>query len=243
MTEHDTIYSLKEKGLSNSTLKIIAIISMLIDHIGAALILPQLPSHPSLCTFYYILRLCGRIAFPIFCFLLVEGFFHTRNAARYGLRLALFALLSEVPFDLAFHKQLFYPEAQNVFFTLLIGLLTIYALHSVKRALPANSFVKQAAEIFIMLIGMFAAWILKTDYDWIGVFVIMILYCYHENKTLSSCACCFLLCLQNLLEISAFLAVPLIRAYNKKRGISLKYVFYLFYPLHLLLLYIIGKFL
>lgn len=131
------------RGLSGSTLKIIAIITMLLDHIGASLVQPILAStasaagvtdwsmpslaaaYPGAAIPYYALRYIGRISFPIFCFLLVEGFLHTKNLHKYCLRLAIFALVSEIPFDLAFHQTPFYQASQNVFFTLLIGLLVI----------------------------------------------------------------------------------------------------------------------
>ena len=125
-------------GISGSTLKIIALVTMLTDHIGAAIIEPVLIQKAermhiqwgsysdlilidkTLGTAYIAMRYIGRIAFPIFCFLLVEGFLHTRNVRRYAFRLFLFALISEIPFDLAFHHQLFCMDYQNVFFTLFI---------------------------------------------------------------------------------------------------------------------------
>lgn len=135
-----------KKGLSGSTIKLIAIIAMLIDHTAATILermmmragyglvisdnslMPAwIAKHPLLYFSYIAMRLIGRFGFPIFCFLLVEGFLHTRSRVKYALRLFLFALISEIPFDLAFRGEWFYTKYQNVFFTLFIGLITMYA--------------------------------------------------------------------------------------------------------------------
>lgn len=99
-------------GLNSFQLKCIAVITMIIDHTGAVLF-------PDNMTLRYI----GRIAFPIFCFLLVEGFFHTRDVRKYMLRLGMFAVISEIPYDLAFRDTVIEFEHQNVFFTLFIGVV------------------------------------------------------------------------------------------------------------------------
>lgn len=126
-----------QKGLSGSTLKLIAIITMLIDHIGAAVIARLLiagQGSEMLYKIYYAMRAVGRVAFPIFCFLLVEGFFYTGSRKKYALRLFGFALLSEIPFDLAFSGKILEFGYQNVFFTLLIGLLTIMLFDAVVKS-------------------------------------------------------------------------------------------------------------
>ena len=130
----------ERKGISGSTLKIIAIITMLIDHIGAGVLGRLLvvrgmneaadlnawiDANSTLVITYQMMRFVGRLAFPIFCFLLVEGFLHTRSAAKYAFRMLLFAVVSEIPFDLALKGAWYYPEKQNVYVTLLIGLLVL----------------------------------------------------------------------------------------------------------------------
>lgn len=102
-------------GLSSHTLKIIAIMTMLIDHIAAVLMEGE--------TGYWLLREIGRISFPIFCFLAAEGIAWTSNIFKYALRLGAFALISEVFYDLAFHSTIWDPMHQNVFFTLLLGVV------------------------------------------------------------------------------------------------------------------------
>lgn len=123
----------EKRGFSGSTIKIFAMITMLIDH-TAAVVLQRIISaaqnsntiadDSALYSIYILMRSIGRLAFPIFCFLLVEGFLHTRNEKKYALRLAAFALISEIPFDLALFGKINFGY-QNVFFTLLIGLLVM----------------------------------------------------------------------------------------------------------------------
>lgn len=136
----------RQKGISGSTIKIIAVAAMLIDHIAAAVLMRQimtrgymeaagtgnladmmnwLMENGMLFYVYSAMRMIGRLGFPIFCFLLVEGFQRTRNVKKYALRLAAFALISEIPFDLAFKGEFFYLGYQNVYFTLLFGLLAL----------------------------------------------------------------------------------------------------------------------
>lgn len=230
MTESKTAPAFQK--ITGSALKLIALITMLLDHIGAVLVVSPQP--------YYALRLIGRIAFPIFCFLLVEGFLHTRNLWRYAFRLFLFALISEIPFDLAFHQTLFYKDQQNVFFTLLIGLLVISILHNLEETLKDKPVIYLICRAIAIAAGMGIAWCLKTDYSYIGVLAITLLYVFHRQRTSAIACACFFLCFSSVTEITSFASVPLIMAYNGKRGLSLKYVFYLFYPIHLLILYLIS---
>jgi hypothetical protein len=221
----------QKKGLSGSTLKLIAIITMLIDHIGAA-ILEQMPEFFTDSTLFWIdrsLRFIGRIAFPIFCFLLVEGFLRTSNVKKYALRLFLFALISEVPFDLAFKRSFFDMSGQNVFFTLLIGLLTLIAI----KHFETNK-VLTLVSIFI---GILAAQLLSTDYAGFGVIFILLLYLFRNNLKLRNVVCSIAI----LWEITAPLAFIPISLYNGERGFKMKYFFYVFYPAHLLLLYAIAQ--
>ena len=128
------------RTFSGTALKTIACITMLVDHIGASCIeagiltpgldagtLSQdtLSAYP-LYRLDMVLRFTGRLAFPLFCFLLVEGFVHTHNVKGYLGRLVLFGLLSEVPFDLAFFRTPFDPSAQNVYWTLALAACTDY---------------------------------------------------------------------------------------------------------------------
>ncbi len=207
-------------GLNTFQLKLIAITSMLIDHIGAILLPENL-----------VLRCIGRIAFPIFCFLLTEGFFHTRDIYRYGYRLALFALLSEIPYDLAFRQTIFTLENQNVFFTLLIGFGLLYVLEKSKE---------RPVQVLEILLAMWLTEILHTDYGFRGILLICIFY-YLRELTLAKIAagaCWNFLFPGRVQYYGVFSMVP-IALYNGKKGPGFKYMFYIFYPLHLLILHLL----
>ena len=238
-----------KKMLSGSTLKWIAILTMLIDHIGACILevfvldyygISPLGGYVSgeRFSFWYeadmALRLTGRIAFPVFCFLLVEGALHTRNMGRYAGRLAVFALVSEIPFDLAFHDKIFYPGGQNVFLTLLLGLLAIWILKSSKGELwrtPAA-----------VLAPALAAEYLHTDYGALGVLVILLMYILRNVPWLRFLACYGALVFLSPLEWPCILSFVLIALSSGERGRQPRYFFYVFYPAHLVLLWTIGRF-
>lgn len=247
--------SRKQKlGISGSTLKIIAIVTMLIDHIGAVVLARMILTYGtqssitvviSRDTLYQIYTGCrniGRLAFPIFCFLLVEGFQRTGNRIRYAIRLGVFAILSEIPFDLAFSSKVLEFSYQNVFFTLLLGLLTMMAADALpglwekvatKISTGARGLLTYLTTLAVMALGMLVATCLHTDYDYKGILCIMVLYFFRQSRKSQCIAgfCAF------LWENYASLAFLIVGFYNGKRGMRLKLAFYLFYPLHLLLLY------
>ena len=230
------------KGLTGSTLKIIAIVTMFIDHIGAAIFEDlRITSHviakgeAAYMTWGLIdlaLRLIGRVAFPIFCFLLVEGFLHTRDVKKYALRLGIFCLISELPFNLAFYGQLSASAHQNVFFTLFIGLLVLIGLDHFK----AGGWRCALGRAVCTLAGAGVAALLRTDYSAFGVCVIVCFYLLHDKKIARDISSMVALVAASPLEITGLLSLIPIHLYNGKRGISLKYFFYLFYPVHLLVL-------
>lgn len=255
-TEETTVS--RKKGLSGSTLKMIAIITMLIDHTGAAILarllmqngmgdlnpedltatMQWLTDNAVLYYTYTVMRMIGRVAFPIFCFLLVQGFEHTHDKKKYALRLGLFALISEIPFDLAFSSKVLEFNYQNVFFTLFIGLLTMIVYHAVEEKTEWHIALRVLLYILIVAAGMGIAELLKTDYSAIGVFCIMVLYICRKKKPLQIAAGC----ISFLWELTAPLAFIPIGFYNGKRGWKMKYFFYIFYPAHLLILYVICYF-
>lgn len=225
-------------GISGSTLKMIAIITMFIDHAAATVVrgimrLPQVQSdmdiYGRMSEIYGLMRDIGRIAFPIFCFLLVEGFLHTRDVKKYASRMFLFALISEIPFDYALKNNWLFPNKQNVYWTLLIGLLVLWGV--------TVCCGRAVLQILIMTAGLLAAYLLKTDYSYKGVFLIEVLYLLRFSKLYQ--------CLGGAAAISWEIPAPLafipVYFYNGKRGISLKYFFYWFYPGHLLLLGFVTK--
>lgn len=238
----------KPRGLfSGFTLKWIAIISMVTDHIGVVLF-------PDIAHWF---RCFGRISFPIFCFLIIEGFYHTHNLKKYTLRLAAFAIISEIPYDLAFFGEAFTKESlkrQNVFFTLLIGLVMI-ALTD----LAFKNFEKIAGErehgrlgslllkvlpivfcFFFLLGGLGASVLLEVDYPRIGVLTIMALYIFRRYEIFSmlSIALINLHWGTGVQPYASFSIIP-IMLYNGEKGRSMKWLFYVFYPAHLLILFLI----
>lgn len=236
-------------GLTGSHLKWIAIITMFLDHTGAALLeiglLPQIANavlagnaFNFLPTDYHtwynldlVLRYIGRLAFPLFCFLLIEGFLHTKNVKKYMLRLGLFALISEVPFDLTFNNSVLELTSQNVFFTLFIGLAVLCGLQYFEETLPTHL---APLRYLVAITGMMAAYFLQTDYDAFGVLLIVLLY-ELRNSRKWQCITGAIVTFFN--SYTAPLAFLFIWFYNGERGKQLpKYFFYAFYPLHLLVL-------
>lgn len=223
------------RGLSGTALKRIACISMLIDHIGASCLeagafstAPAISSH--LLRLDFLLRCIGRLAFPIYCFLLVEGFVHTRNPRRYAGRMLLFGLVSEVPFDLAFFRTPVYWGHQNVYWTLFLGLAALICLsHTQADGRPSAAGTLGALSCAVL------AELCRTDYGAIGVATIAVLYLLRENRK-SQCLVGAALCCYELPAPAAYLPVWF---YNGKRGHCgrvQQWGFYLFYPVHLALL-------
>ena len=230
----------KFQVLSGSALKLIAITLMLIDHTGLMILYNYPATTATLFSFggvdyswYRIFRDIGRAAFPIFCFLLVEGFLHTHDRKKYALRLFLFALVSEIPFDLAIMGRLFDPVHQNVFFTLLIGLLAMMLCDYFRMQ------AQPVAQVLVLILAMVLAWALHTDYGYRGVLLIELLYIFRYNrmKQVVAGAVAF------SWETTAPLAFIPVWFYNGKRGKSGKWFFYWFYPVHLLILWGVKTFL
>lgn len=242
----------KKRGLSGAHLKWIAVLTMLIDHIGAVLLeqgfLKKLSeavlagaSYDYLVADYHfwyyfdlVLRLIGRLAFPLFCFLLVEGFLHTKNIRKYFLRLGIFALISEVPFDLAISNSVFSLQTQNVFFTLWIGLLVLYCFRYFEDTLPPHmAFFRYLVPITGILLAEF----LQTDYTGFGILMIFLLYELRHSRKWLCIGGAVLSLFQSYTAALAFIPVYF---YNGTRGKqSFRYLFYAFYPIHLLVLFFI----
>jgi hypothetical protein len=194
--------------MSTFALKLIAILVMLIDHVGATLISPA--TQPEL---YFVFRSIGRLAFPIFVFLIVEGFYHTKNVQKYMIRLGVFALISEIPFDLALYRPIhgtefiddfnsvfrngFHSDSfaqlldnlnqdQNVFFTLFLGLAMIYLMKQVEiryeKQLLVSNLLDAAITIGFCLIAVF----LKTDYSYAGILLFVACYLFRGSNILIS---------------------------------------------------------
>lgn len=209
-------------GLTSFQLKCIAILTMVIDHTGAVLFPGQM-----------LFRYIGRIAFPVFAFLLTEGFFHTRDVRNYMMRLGMFALLSEVPYDLAFRNTLLEFSHQNVFFTLFIGLAMMYAMEKSPG---------WAAKIPEALLAMWAAELLCSDYGCRGILLILVFYLLRgSGAPMLLLGVGWNLIFNRSVQMYGALAMIPVAMYNGERGPSMKYFFYVFYPAHLLLLYAAAR--
>lgn len=227
----------QKKGISADTLKWIALITMFIDHTGAS-VLEKIPQYMTVDRVFqvdFVLRLIGRIAFPIYCFLLVEGFWKTRDRKKYARNLFGFALISEIPFELSFMGGLDI-GFHNVYWTLLLGMLLMMALEEIKKRKPEKYNL-----LALIPLAIFAgvAQLVYTDYAAIGVMLIFILYQTRDDRKrqsiLGSVAMCY--------EITAPISFLLTYHYNGQRKprkyAFTKYAFYAFYPIHLLILYFV----
>ncbi len=219
--------------MTSSPLKIMACLTMLIDHMGAVLFPGEI-----------LWRIVGRIAFPIFAFLIVEGYFHTKSIKKYLLRLGLFAVFSEIPFDITLkHAKGLEFQSQNIFFTLFIALLAIALYDTLKEK-------RYTLAVFcVFALGVLNEFI-HADYGIYGVVIIFIFYKYHENKKMLLLALLIIntvLCALNspgieqmtlwtIVQMFSLLSLLFIFNYNGRKGLSLRYLFYVFYPGHLLIL-------
>lgn len=253
-----------KKGITSSQLKNFAIIFMAIDHIAYVVVyylyyIPALQAHNAgepipatalaLLNLYYIMRYIGRIAFPLFCFMIVQGFIYTRSRKKYLMRLVIFAFISEIPFNLANLGTPFYPEYQNVFFTLSLGLLCIMILDHLINHFSLHERKNMIALIVIcaaVIAGFsLAGYFIHSDYDWSGVLTIVILYLLSSKPVIGMAIACTVLTLSTLsaglFEIFCFASIFFVALYNGEKGHSRlgKYFFYAFYPAHLLILWAI----
>lgn len=258
---------MKQKGLSQETLKLIACVTMLIDHIGATLVLLlyvrtplDSPEFELIRGIYYGMRLIGRISFPIYCFLLVEGAHHTRNPKKYALRLFIGMLLSEIPFDLAFcgtwmeYKWTlttpllgFEPEFNSVMMTLLLGFLMIEVMKRVKGFWKA-----------VVIVPFYiAAELLHTDYAGDGILLIALFALSRGQKhqklllllgmvgmwALSGDSAVYVDNVPIYMDRCKLLSLLPILAYDGRKVTQSKAVqwgFYLFYPVHLTVLLLVA---
>lgn len=207
------------------SLKIIAITTMLIDHLGYIIF-------GKITFFNYI----GRIAFPIFAFQISEGYIHTKNLKNYFLRLFFFAVISQIPFML-FYSIISEKICLNIFCTLFLGLLSIYIYDKCKY--------KELTLTLVIIIASIAE-VTNCDYGFYGVLVILIFYIF--KKSIFKASTIFIIFTvfkyafnieHSGLFIATSLACIFLALYNGEKGKDIKYLQYAFYPIHLILLYII----
>ena len=268
----------KDRRMDAAFMKKIAIITMFIDHLTYSFleVARNAEGQRIMNTFAFgktldeIGRGIGRLAFPVFCFFIVEGFLHTRNRWKYLVRLLIFAAVSQVPFCL-----LFFPNSEkrhaDTIFTLAAGYLLIWIVETVAKYCRVDKYLPsahnregrregpvlklpgpvdhEAVRLLLALIPCAAAayGICRTvkwfgcDYSYGGVICILILYLLYRVREISLLAAWAWLTYYNENELLAVTGFWLIWCYNGKRGKQNKYFFYLFYPGHLILLYLIRK--
>lgn len=215
--------------ISADALKWIALITMFIDHIGAGIIEIR---YPQLRPLDNIIRAIGRVAFPIFCYQIIEGYEHTRNRWKYALNLLIFLALSEIPFDLLLVGKLSW-RYQNVYWTLLIGLLAVMAMGKIEER---NWRFGIIPEYIVGAAFAFLAQYLRTDYGAWGVFLIEIIFLTRKMDRIWQCLICIIFLCTKRTEVAGIVAFILILFYNGERKNKInKYIFYSLYPIHLAL--------
>lgn len=226
----------KIKVLDATTLKIIAIISMTIDHAGYIFFDNN-----------FIMRSIGRIAMPVFSFFISEGYTKTRNKKKYLARLGIFSLISEVPFDLAFFSKLTFKH-QNIMLSFFLSVLALMLFDAIRgEPKPGNTVYSLPRTltgiVTVGCIGIIAS-LLRTDYGLNAVMCVLLFYLFINSKqwlrSLSGTA--YLALMQTKLPyVFSGLAFFPLTMYNGKKGKGLKWLFYIFYPGHLMLFFLINK--
>ena len=237
-------------GLSSFSLHILAMTFMLMDHMWATVAPGDL-----------WLNCVGRLAFPMFAFMLVEGYHRSRSVRKYMLRLLIFAIVSEVPFDLMVSGSLLYPFCQNVMWTLLLGLGTIYLIDRLIG--DRQSLIRLLAAFAAFVVSAVLATLLMLDYYGYGILTVLTFYIFRGDNWLhrmGQLICLGIINLEliggqvipvSLLGLSfdfpqqgfALLSLVFIWLYNGRQGPhgkAVKYSFYVFYPLHMLILGLIA---
>ena len=215
--------------IDRRVLKIIAILTMIIDHIGYSL------------GDYFYLRVIGRLSFPIFLFLIVEGYFKTKNYNKYLFRLLLLALISEIPFDLLINHKVFNPSLQNVVWLFALVLIMFKVFEYIKK-IKEISIIKYLYYLLTICTMIAIVAVLRIEYGVEGILLSSSLFLFKEHKikyllfVLSIILSCY-----NSLDILGIFSLIIILFYNDKKVIISKleqFLYYIIYPLHLLLIYV-----
>lgn len=218
------------RGLSGTGLKWIAILSMTLNHMGIALAGLGNPHMACLAI------QAGRPAFIIFSFLLTEGFVYTRSRKRYLLRLLFLGAVSELPYDLSLWGSWVYMPRQNVFWTLAIGLGVLW---TASLAWGKGWLWENLVLVWAAVLGSIMAWILRTDYDVMGVLLMVWFFWSRDSRgrQLAGALVIFLMFVSVELILATSLSLVLIWLYNGQRGRNPHPMFfYWFYPVHLTVL-------
>lgn len=240
----------KIQFLNSNTLRLVAVLLMISDHVWATTM-----------SFGNWMTYIGRMAFPIFAFQIAEGFVHTKNFKKYALRLLAFAVISEIPFNLFYSSRWFNPYHQNVMFTLLLGLLAIKVIDNLKKDISPKNIGKSLLWLALIAVGGTLGFV---DYGFLGVLTVVMFYLCRGYRFTPILQLIGMILINivffegqvfifdvfgKTVEIpsqgfAVFSLIP-IWLYNGKKGKSskvLQYGFYAFYPVHMLILYLIKYF-
>ena len=237
---------MKEKiRLNRTQIKYIAIAAMLLDHLAAFLLSPE--KYPALIGLYIIMRIIGRIAASVMFYFLAEGYIHTLSRRNYCLRLLSFAILSQIPYSLVRYGSVSSGDL-NVIFTLLISFLMLMVTDRI-----TNQAIKGMAVFLFMLISVFSDWGL------IGPLMAWLFYVNREDRKKQIRDYLMIICIQllstvifivcntqnwyeGICQLGIFMVIPLIASYNGEAGkktLMNKWLFYVFYPLHLMIIWLV----
>lgn len=281
-----------KKHVSADFLKFLAIITMIIDHVGLRIlnnylkVITNYEMFTKVKTMYEATRIIGRIAFPIFCYQLIQGFYNTRSRKKYAANLFVFALISEVPFDLMTSGKLFDITYQNVMWTLLIGFLAIsiferLSFQNIRKEdvscegteyESSNKIKNTIIKAVVAVCCIFTANILRTDYKGYGVLLIIVMYIFYTNREKLCLYSPFAFVTVDLIfnlmrrteygflfggtiraSVDAVISAVTLECYSfisfyfiyfdngirKFKG-KIKYLFYLIYPAHMIVIYFVS---
>lgn len=242
---------MKKWDFSSAGLHILAMFCMLLDHLWATVV----PGNDWM-------TCVGRLAFPIFAFLIVEGYFHTRSLKKYALRLLIGAVISEIPFNLMLTGRIFYPFHQNVLWTFLISLGLIRWNEKMKGGKPWRRCLRSGMSL---MLGILIGSLTMVDYYGYGVAMVLIFYFFRGRSW--QCRLAQLLSLywinaelmgglmyefealgrlwavqQQAFAVLALIPIWMYQGRKGKQGPAFRYFCYLFYPAHMLILGILGIF-
>lgn len=230
----------KIQVLNGAQLKYIAFASMLIDHVNKAIILPYLEVGSTLSRISSVFDVLGRIAFPLFSFFIVEGFFRTHSRKKYLLNLLFFAVISEIPYDMFSSKVFLEFRLNNVLFSLALSLISIWILDEFR-----NKFEEKLGNFWILfsipllIVMYFVSIFVSGDYDFHAILTAFFFYIFYDKPLTSA----FFAYISIIKEWWSILGFGLTIMYNGKKGKQNKIFNYLFYPVHLLLLGLLRMYL
>lgn len=216
--------------LDGTAIKLIAMVSMVIDHVGDHFF-PQA----------VWMRAVGRLALPLFAFCVSEGYIHTHDRKKYLLRMGAFALVSELPFDLLIAGRLEFTH-QNVMVTFFLAICALMLYDRITGG--DRSAVRNALGVAAVIAVGIVSLLLRTDYNFFALGLVFVFYVYRKYSPLVRipAAAAFHALLRNVgIYWWGLAAFVLLLGYNGKKGRGLKWLFYVFYPGHMLLLYFIGR--